>query len=182
MNAKGARHDYCPGDGSLFKGRFPHSRPEASRPKSPPKRTKGSHPMTWGPGPTCHTGWPEARRRQTTAQGACNRPAVMRPFIFAATSGQEGELPHKEHATTTRICASSFSPESAVEKANRHAGSVQLPRGCAPPQLRCNRRSNMLAQAHMSCNRRAGYWVPKNCTAACANATSPRGRHRRLKR
>jgi hypothetical protein len=83
----------------LFKGRFPHSRPEASRAKSPPVRTKGSHPMTWGPGPTCHTGRPEAQRRQTAAQGAGNRPAVMHPFIFTATSGQEGEPPHKERAT-----------------------------------------------------------------------------------
>jgi hypothetical protein len=28
--------------------------------------------------------------RRTAAQGACNRPAVMRLFIFAETSGQEG--------------------------------------------------------------------------------------------
>jgi hypothetical protein len=42
------------------------------------------------------------------------------------------------------------------------------PRGCAPPQLRYNRRSNTGAQAHMSCNRRAGYRVRKNRTAACA--------------
>jgi hypothetical protein len=69
-----------------------------------------------------------------------------------------------------------------VEKANHRAGSVQSLRGCAPPQLRYNRRSNMGAQAHMSCNRCAGYWVRKSRTAAHANTTSPRGRHRRLKR
>jgi hypothetical protein len=38
------------------------------------------------------------------------------------------------------------------------------------------------AQAHMSCNRRDGYQVRKNCTAACANATSSRGLHGSLKR
>jgi hypothetical protein len=63
--------------------------------------------------------------RRTAAQGACNRPAVVRPFIFAETSGRKGAC-------------------------NRHVGSVQPPHGCAPPQLRCNRRPNMGAQAHMS--------------------------------
>jgi hypothetical protein len=55
-------------------------------------------------------------RRRTAAQGACNRTAVIRPFIFAATSGQEGELPRKERATAPRLCA---------------------------PRLRCSRRSNL---------------------------------------
>jgi hypothetical protein len=64
-------------------------------------------------------------------------PAVMRPFIFGATSGQEDEPPHKEHATAPRLSAPSSSPKPAVKKANRHTGSVQLPRGYAPPQLRC---------------------------------------------
>jgi hypothetical protein len=40
--------------------------------------------------------------RRTAAQGACNRPAVIRPLIFAATSGQEGEPPRKEHTTAPR--------------------------------------------------------------------------------
>jgi hypothetical protein len=39
----------------------------------------------------------------------------------------------------------------------------------------------MGAQAHMSYNRRAGYWVRKNRTAARANATSSRGHHKKLK-
>jgi hypothetical protein len=83
--------------------------------------------MTRGLGPTCHTGWPEARRRQTATQGAYNCPAVMHPFIFAATSGQEGESPHKERATAPRLCAPTFLPKPAVEKANHRAGSVQSP-------------------------------------------------------
>jgi hypothetical protein len=61
--------------------------------------------MTWGPGPTCHMSWAEAQRRQIVAQGACNRPAVIRPSIFAATRGQEGEPPHKERATALRLIA-----------------------------------------------------------------------------
>jgi hypothetical protein len=120
--------------------------------------------------------------RRTTTQGACNCPAVMRPFIFGATSGQEGEPPHKEQATAPRLSAPSSSPKPAVEKANRHARSVRPPRGCAPPQLRCNQWFNMGAQAHMSYNQRAGYRVRKNRTAARANATSSRDRHERLKR
>jgi hypothetical protein len=68
---------------------------------------------------------------------------VMRPFIFGATSGQEDEPPHKERATAPRLCAPSSLPKPTVKKANCHAGSVQPPHGCAPTQLRCNRRSNM---------------------------------------
>jgi hypothetical protein len=83
--------------------------------------------MTRGPGPTRHVGWPEARRRQTTTQGARNRPVVIRPFIFGATSDQEDEPPHKERATVPRLCASSFSPKPAVKNANRQAESKQLP-------------------------------------------------------
>jgi hypothetical protein len=67
-------------------------------------------------------------RRRTAAQGACNRPAVVRPLGFAAASGPT---------------------------------------------------SSMGAQAHMSCTRRAGYWVQRSCTAARANTAPPRGRRRR---
>jgi hypothetical protein len=138
--------------------------------------------MTRGPGPTRHRGRPEARRRQTTTQEARNRPMVIRPFTFRATSDQEDEPPHRERATAPRLCASSFSPKPAVKKANRRIGSTQPPHGCAPPHLRCNRRSNTGAQAHMSCNRRTSYSVRENRTVACASAASPRGRRRRLER
>jgi hypothetical protein len=56
----------------------------------------------------------------------------MRPFIFGATSGQEDALPHKERATSPRLCALSSSPNPTVEKSNRRTGSIQPPRGCAP--------------------------------------------------
>jgi hypothetical protein len=72
--------------------------------------------MTRGPGLTCHISWLEARRRQTAAQGACNRP---------------------------RLCAPSYSPQPTVKKANRRTRSVQPPRGCAPLHLRRNQRSNL---------------------------------------
>jgi hypothetical protein len=99
--------------------------------------------MTWGPGRTCRTSWPEARRRRIVAQGACNRPAVTRPSTFAATSGQEGEPPHKEHATVLRLFAFPSTPQPAVKEVNRRTRSMQPPRGYAPPQLRCSRRSNL---------------------------------------
>jgi hypothetical protein len=99
--------------------------------------------MTRGPGLTCHTSWPKARRRQTVAQGARNRPVVMRPFIFTTTNGQEGEPPHKERATALWLCAPSSLPQPTVKKANRRTRSVQPPGGCAPPRLRCNQRPNL---------------------------------------
>jgi hypothetical protein len=88
----------------------------------------------------------------------------------------------KGHATDLWLNAPSSSPKPAVEKLKCHAGSVQPPRCYTPPQLRCIRRSNMEAQAHMSCNRRAGHWLRKSRTATRANATTPRGRRGKLKR
>jgi hypothetical protein len=54
-------------------------------------------------------------RRRTSAQGAFNRLVVVRPFIFAATNGQEGEPLHKERATAPRLCAPSASLQPAVQ-------------------------------------------------------------------
>jgi hypothetical protein len=56
--------------------------------------------------------------RRTAAQGACNRPAVIRPFIFAATSGQEGEPPRKERITAPRL----YAPSASLQPAVRHGG------------------------------------------------------------
>jgi hypothetical protein len=53
--------------------------------------------------------------RRTAAQGTCNRPAVMCLFIFAKTSGQEGEPPHRKKTTARRLCAPSASLQSAVQ-------------------------------------------------------------------
>jgi hypothetical protein len=52
--------------------------------------------------------------RRTAAQGACNCPAVKRPFIFAVTGGQEGDPPHKKR-TTAPLCAPSASLQPAVQ-------------------------------------------------------------------
>jgi hypothetical protein len=93
--------------------------------------------------------------RRTTAQGACNRPTVMCPFISTETNDQEGEPPRGKCTTDPRLCAHSASLQPAVQHG---------------------------AQSHMSCNWRAGYWVQKNRTVARANAMPPRDRRGRLKR
>jgi hypothetical protein len=142
MNAREAIHGcYSKGE-PPFKGRFPHSRPKRHG-QGLPNAHQGSHSMTWGPGLTRHASWPEARRRQIVAQGACNRPAVTRPSTFAATSSREGESSHKERATALRLNALPPSPQPAVKEANRRTRSMQPPRGCTPRQLRYNRCSNL---------------------------------------
>jgi hypothetical protein len=144
MNARGMKHDYCSGDRSLLKGRFPHSRPEASRAKSP-QRAPGFPPYDTGARPhmsyrlTRSTKkanhrtrsvqlprgyaplhfWSNQRSgKRTAAQGACNRPMVKRPFIFIVTSGQKGEPPRKKRTTAPRMCA----PSASLQPAVRHGG------------------------------------------------------------
>jgi hypothetical protein len=53
--------------------------------------------------------------RRTAAQGACNRPTVVRPFIFAKTSGREGEPPRRKRTTDPRLCAPSASLRPVVQ-------------------------------------------------------------------
>jgi hypothetical protein len=80
-------------------------------------------------------------RRRTAAQGACNRPAVIRPSIFTTTSGQGGEPPHKEHATAPRLRAPSAFLQPVVQplawgpRPTCHTSGAPVP-GCrkvAPP-------------------------------------------------
>jgi hypothetical protein len=87
-------------------------------------------------------------RSQIAAHEACNRPAVI------------------------SIPPSSLKP--VVERADRYARSMQLYHGCAPSRLRRIRQSSMEARAHMSCNRRNGYYVQESRTATRANAASTR--------
>jgi hypothetical protein len=91
-------------------------------------------------------------RSQIVTHEACNRPAV--------------------------ISAPSSSPKPAGKGADRHARNMQPHYGCAPFQLRRIWRSSMEAQAHMSCNRRTGYYVQGNRTATRVNAASSRLQNR----
>jgi hypothetical protein len=53
--------------------------------------------------------------RRTAAQGACNRPTVMRFFILIETSVREDKPPCRKRATAPRLCAPSASLQSAVQ-------------------------------------------------------------------
>jgi hypothetical protein len=94
------------------------------------QRAPRSSPYDTGAG--SHTSCNLARngRSQTAARGACNRPAVT--------------------STTPS------SPKPAVERADRHAGGMQPHRRGHPFGFVA---SSVEAQAHTSCNRRAGYYV-----------------------
>jgi hypothetical protein len=96
------------------------------------QRTPGSSPYDTGAGShtTCKLAWD--RRSQTAACGACNRPAV----------------------TSTPPS----SPKPAGERADHHAGGMQLHHGDTPFDFNA---SSVEAQAHTSCNRHAGYYVQK---------------------
>jgi hypothetical protein len=80
-------------------------------------------------------------RRRTAAQEACNRPAVICPYIFATTNDQGGEPPRKEHATAPRLRAPSASLQPVAQPLawgpgpTCHTSGVPVP-GCkkvAPP-------------------------------------------------
>jgi hypothetical protein len=66
--------------------------------------------------------------RRTVAQGACNRPAVKRPFIFTVTSGQKGEPPCKKRTTALLLCAPSASLQPAVQHKGPGPHVMQLVR------------------------------------------------------
>jgi hypothetical protein len=112
------------------------------------QRAPGFSPSNAGAGSHTSCELTRNRRSQIAAHEACNRPAV--------------------------ISVPPSSPKPAVERANRHAGNTQPHHGCAPFQLRRIQRSSMKARAHLSCNRRNGYYVQGNCTATRANAASSR--------
>jgi hypothetical protein len=78
--------------------------------------------------------------RRTAAQGACNRPAVMRPFIFAETSGRKGESPRRKRTTAPRLCA----PSASLQPVVQHGGPgphVMQPARRVPGAEKSHRRS-----------------------------------------
>jgi hypothetical protein len=145
----------APGFPSYDMGARPHMSYKLARSTKKANRRIGSVQPPCGYTPF-HLRRNQRSRRRTAAQRACNRPAVIRPSIFTATSGQGGEPPHKERATAPRLCAPSASTGGPT--------------------------SGMGAQAHMTCTRCAGFWVQKSRTAARANTAPPRGRRKRLRR
>jgi hypothetical protein len=85
-------------------GARPHTSYKLARSMKKANRRTGSVQPPCGYTPF-HLRRNQRSRRRTAAQGACNRPAVIRPSIFTTTSGQGGEPPHKEHATAPRLRA-----------------------------------------------------------------------------
>jgi hypothetical protein len=144
------RHGYCPGIHPFLKAALP-TRILKRRGQSLHQHAPGFSPSNAGAG--SHTSCELTRngRSQIAAHKACNRPAV--------------------------ISVPPSSPKPAVEKVDRHTGSMQPHHGCAPFRLRRIRRTSMEAQAHMSCNRHNGYCVQGNRTATCANVASSRLRN-----
>jgi hypothetical protein len=68
-----------------------------------------------------------------------------------------------------------LSPKPTGERADRHAGGMQLHQGGAPFRLR---RVQHGAQAHASCNWRRRLLPARNCTATCASTAPSRLRNR----
>jgi hypothetical protein len=103
------RHGYHPGGRSLFKGDSPHLRPQASRTKSSPTRSKVlPYDLRAGSHASCELA--QDKRSQTAARGACNRPAVT--------------------STPPSL------PKPAGERTDHHAGSMQLHHRGTPFRLR----------------------------------------------
>jgi hypothetical protein len=98
----------APGFPSYDMGARPHMSYKRARSAKKANRHTGSVQPPCGCTPS-HLRRNQHSRRRTAVQGACNRPAVIRPSTFTTTSDQGGEPPHKEHATAPRLCAPSAS-------------------------------------------------------------------------
>jgi hypothetical protein len=127
MKARGAKHGYCPGDRSLFIGRSPHSRPEASRAKSPPTYSKV--PTLWhgGQAPRVRLTGPKREEGEPPHKGRATAPQLCAPSFSGQPAVRKVNRRIKEHATSSRLNTLSSSPKLAVEKSNRHAEGVQPP-------------------------------------------------------
>ena len=137
-----------------FKGGSPYLCPQPSRAESPPTRSKV---FPYGAGAGSHTSCKPAqsRRSQTAVRGAYNRPAVTSDSpLLPRPTGERGGQPCRRHATA--------------------------PSGRTSPT---SNTPSMEAQAHASCNRRAGRYVqatapplaPLPRLLDCGTSTATRG-------
>jgi hypothetical protein len=121
---------YFQGGHPPFKGDYPYLRPQPSRAESSPTRSKAV-PCGAGAGSRMSCKPAQSRRSQTAARGAHDRPAVTSdPPLLPRPTGERGGQPCRRHATTPSGRASSTPNTPSLE-----------------------------AQAHASCNRRAGCFM-----------------------
>jgi hypothetical protein len=113
-----------------FKGDSPHLRPQPSRIESSPTCLQGLPPTTRGLGPTHHASWPRA---------------------------EEAKPPCAERVTAQRLQALlHFRPDQRVKGRTAMQAACNRTKGAHPFDSNA---SSMGAQAHTSCNQRAGYYV-----------------------
>jgi hypothetical protein len=136
-----------------FKGDSPHLCPQPSRTESSPTRSK-ILPHDTGAGSHASCKLAQDRRSQTAARGAHNCPAVTR--------------------------TPPLSPDQRVKGRTAMQAACNRTKGAHPFDSDA---SNMGAQAHTSCNWRAGYYVretapplaPVPCLLDCGTGAASRG-------
>jgi hypothetical protein len=132
-----------------FKGNSPHLRPQPSRTESSPTRSKVL--------PLRHGGWAPRVMQAGPGQKEPKPPRVVR-----ATAQRSQALLH-------------FRPDQRVKERTAMQAACNCTKGAHPFDFDT---SSMEAQAHMSCNRRAGYYVRQNYTATRATTAPSRLRNR----
>jgi hypothetical protein len=143
------RRGYHPGGRSLFKGDSPHSRPQASRAKSSPTRSKVLPLRHGGLGPTRHASWPGTEEAKP--------PRAVRVTAQRLQALLHLRLNHRVKGW------------AAIQAA------CNCTTGMHPFDFDA---SSMAAQAHTSCKPARRLLRVKNSTATSANAAPPRLRNR----
>jgi hypothetical protein len=128
-----------------FKGNSPHLHPQPSRAESSPTQSKVL--------PLRHGGW-----APRVMQAGPRRKKPKPPRVVRITAQRLQVLLH-------------FRPDQRVKERTAMQATCNRTKGAHPFDLDT---PSMEAQAHTSCNRRAGYYVRQNCTATRAT-TAPSG-------
>jgi hypothetical protein len=111
--------------------------------------------------------------RQTAARGACNRPAVICPFIFAETSGQEGEPPRRKRTTAPWLCAPSASLQPAVQHGDPGSHVVQSAGAPVTGCIKSHRRSRHCHVSSRSSRKTEKISFQNQCSASRQPAHGP---------
>jgi hypothetical protein len=172
VNARKARHGYCPGGELFFKRQISPLVSQSIMGKSPPIRTKA--PSLWHGGPTLRN----SRKERATALRLYVLPSPPQPAVKKANRRTRSMQPpcgytpfhlHRNQRSRRRTAAQGA--------CNRPAVACPLSFAATGGST-----SGMGAQTHVTYTRRTGSWVQESCTAARANTASPRDHRRRLRR